>query len=399
MSGIVARGSDPLRHSIARLHLGSIRDRLPELGSALFVTYFPQVDKLEAEKGVFRNKYALALQDKAAMLRIPVTWLLMFEPLDGYDFKASVRLAAVFARHGEKVLMLEEFFTLKNFFMCVASWVREVLVAGYLLGRIDKKVLLAEPVGEENTALVRALWRKSFYGSRGIGGLIYYYMFRSMFREIRDTHDCVYYCEMQPWEKALNAARRVNPGRFRTIGFQHSSFSKNYFHYFYDKTELAGRGDATDLPLPDVMSCNGERAYAMFTGSGYRNVRKAESVRYLYLDTALSSDQSRARDDRPVLLVAGSVNREESLRLIRLTHEAFRKGMMGLRYGSRATWYAYGQFIQRTRHRCCRGRVSSVRERYRIALSVCGQHWCRADAIEALLSAVRSSSHFHGFDA
>jgi surface carbohydrate biosynthesis protein (TIGR04326 family) len=127
---------------------------------------------------------------------------------------------------------------------------------------------------------------------------------------------------MHAWEKALNAAKNgINPP-IRTIAYQHSSLSKNDLGYFYDRSETNRTGKTSDLPLPDILACNGKYLYDLLSESGYPNLIETEAVRYLYLDKVLSM-KPVSRKGRPVLLVAGPYNRNEARALVALVSTAF----------------------------------------------------------------------------
>ena len=74
----------------ARKILPLLATRLHAVGQFLFVTYFPNIDEEAAQQGIFKNKYALTLQDKMAELALPVTWLVMPVLYNGHNFVSSM---------------------------------------------------------------------------------------------------------------------------------------------------------------------------------------------------------------------------------------------------------------------------------------------------------------------
>ena len=201
-------------------------------------------------------------------------------------------------------------------------WLRQIGLSRYLFYHVNKTCLVAAPVGSECLPIVKSLWEQSFYGSIGIGGILYYFIFRQVFNKIKHVSNCIYYCEMQAWEKALIAAKNYTNPQIRTIGFQHSSVSRNIWSYFYDKTDTIRTGKATDLPLPDVFASNGEYTHSLLSESGYPGLTQVESVRYLYIDKILLT-QIPARMERPILLIAGAYDRSEAKALFALVYAAF----------------------------------------------------------------------------
>lgn len=309
---------------MARRGLPSLTARKPSSNTLLFVSYFPAIDKEAARDGVFRNKYAIALQDKLKEKKIPITWLLMPAPLDGYNFKDAVRLANKFASHGDKLFILEEFLTIKDAIKGLFLWLRQIGLSLIVFRRLKKTCLAAEPVGYQCHSIIKSLWNLSFCGPVAMVSILHALIFREVFKQIPGIVDCLYYLEMHAWEKALNAAKKdINP-QVRTIGYQHSSVSRNELGHFYDKTETVRTGKPSDLPLPDLLACNGQYLHDLFSESGFPNLIETEAVRYLYLDKILLLEPMPRRG-RPVLLVAGPYNRNEAKALAMLVYAAFPK--------------------------------------------------------------------------
>ncbi len=311
-----------LRCWIARKRLSRLTERKQSSNTLLFVSYFPAIDKEAAKDGTFRNKFAMSLQDKLEEKKIPITWLLMPVPLDGYNFEDAVSLAHKFATHGERLFILEEFLTIKDALRGLFLWFRQIALSFFLFYHLKKTGFAAEPVGYTCHSIVKSLWNMSFCGPVAIVAILHALIFREVFKNIPGIVDCLYYCEMQAWEKALNAAKKdINP-QIRTIGYQHASVSRNDLSYFYDKTETVNWGKPSDLPLPDILACNGKYLCNLLSESGYPNLIETEAVRYLYLHRMLSLKPMH-RKGRPLLLVAGPYNRNEAKALTALVCSAF----------------------------------------------------------------------------
>lgn len=322
LRGIFAWFHIILRCWIAQKGLSGLTERKRSSNTLLFVSYFPAIDKEAAKDGIFRNKFALSLQDKLEEKKIPITWLLMPVPLDGYNFKDAVSLARKFATHGERLFILEEFLTIKDAMKGLFLWFRQLALSLFLFHRLKKTGLAVEPVGYTCHFIVKSLWNQSFCGPVAIVAILHALIFREVFKKIPGIVDCLHYCEMQAWEKALNAAKKdINP-QIRTIGYQHASVSRNDLSYFYDKTETVSWGKPSDLPLPDILACNGKYLYDLLSESGYPNLIETEAVRYLYLHKMLSLEPM-PRKGRPLLLVAGPYNRNEAKALTALVCAAF----------------------------------------------------------------------------
>jgi surface carbohydrate biosynthesis protein (TIGR04326 family) len=307
---------------IAKRRLVSGENRFHKSRSILFVSYFPSIEKIPAQNGIFVNRYAPVLQDKLREAGLPVTWVLMYVPMDGVSFRDAVGTAKKFIDNGEKLFFLEEFLSVKDAVYGLFLWVRQVFISLFLFSFMDDAPLVSAPVGEKNRPFIRSLWNISFCGPTGAGGILFALTFRKMFRDIKNVTDCLYYFEMQPWEHALNSAKGQEQPDIRNIGFQHASVPKNSFGHFADKTETRRTADYTDLPLPDIVACNGRVTADLLAGSDYPAVTRLESIRYLYLDGVLAS-RVDSRQKRRALLVAGSASMEESTSLAMLVRSVF----------------------------------------------------------------------------
>jgi len=127
--------------------------------------------------------------------------------------------------------------------------------------------------------------------------------------------------QMHAWEKALNAAKGVAAGDVVVVGFQHTTLPKNVFHYFHDPGETTSAGAPSDLPLPDLLACNGDIPLGLMEKQRYPNLVKVEAVRQLYLSGRLGGARKEA-DLEPALLVAGSIDRDETRALVGLAATA-----------------------------------------------------------------------------
>ena len=316
-----------IRGHTVRLHFGSRSNRLPKSNSILFVSYFPSIDKCAAQEGVLRNKYALGLQDKLMEMGMPISWLFMCVPLNGHNFNDAVRMASTFVKNGESLFILEDYLTFRDTIKTFLLWLRQIVLSSFIFGSLKRNYLLSDPVGDVCEPIITSLWNTSFCGPNGIRGIFYYFIFKQVFKEIPYIKNCLYYCEMHAWEKALNAARKQESPNIRTIGFLHNTVPKNYYNYFYDPKEILLKGEITDLPLPDVLACNGEIPFNLMAKQRYPNLSKVEAIRHLYINKYLSCVKSAndidVYNNIPVLLVAGSIDRTETASLILLLNAAF----------------------------------------------------------------------------
>jgi surface carbohydrate biosynthesis protein (TIGR04326 family) len=305
----------------ARKALPPLASRINHDNSFMFVTYFPNIDEDAAANGVFRNKYALALQDKLAELKVPVNWLAMPVFYNGHNFAASMRLVNKFLASGNKFFVLQEFFTAKVFRQAFGWWLRQCMLSFKLFRVVKQDILTKRLTHPAALPLLKYLWLQSFVGSSGTRGIIFYLTYIEVFKTFPQLKTCLYFCEMQAWEKALVLAKKKQNPSVKTLAFQHTVVMENYFNYFYNTDEIKATGKPTDFPVPDQLIANGALTYSLLAKSNFPNLSEAEAIRQLYL-AHMPAVTSEVR--KPVLLVAGSYDRVETKSLITLVYQALR---------------------------------------------------------------------------
>lgn len=283
------------------------------------VSYFPAFDKEAASSGRYVNRYTGPLQDLLDRLGVGVTWLLIWAPLDGARYRDSLRLVRRFRAVGASMFMAEAFWGARAAAWAFAEWLRLAWLSTRLRAAGDAIPLTASPLIAACRPIVNELWHESFVGPNAMKAVCFAALFRGAWPKMPSLSACVYISEMHAWEKALNAT--LAGAQVTRIAFQHTAVSRNYFHYFHSAAETRTSGAADSLPLPDVMAANGRLTCAALAACGYPGLTEVESLRYIGLDAALR--EPRQRTDRPTLLVAGSLDRAESLALARLVHQAF----------------------------------------------------------------------------
>ncbi|TAM37177.1 hypothetical protein EPN54_05255 [bacterium] len=309
------------RGCLLRQRLGDFKKRLPPEGSSLFVTYFPSFDKEAALKGVFKNKYFLPLQDKLEDKGKAICWVFIYVPMEGINFRSSISLTRDFIKNGENIFFLEEFISFSDVIKGLYLWALQVITSSFLFPAVRKKCI-SEPLSSWAAPLVKPLWRKSFSGRPGMEGILYAIIFNKLFKKVPGLKDCLYFSEMQAWEKALNSAKHNQRPALRTIGFQHTCVSRNYLSYFYDLEEITDRDGKGALPLPDILACNGELMSKLLADSGYKNLEIVEALRHLHLKKIISNPLP-FKQKEPVLLVIGSIDAKESVSLLNFVYASF----------------------------------------------------------------------------
>lgn len=289
----------------------------------LFVTYFPYLDRDAARSGRFRNLYAGPLHDLFHEMGLAVVWLLVFVNIDGRSFREAVALKRRLSIEKECLYFVEEFLSCRSIFRGLGAWIRQAWRGRWLARRMNEELLTEGLSDAACLPILRQLWWRSTAGVDAVKGLLCYEAFKSAFASFPGIRQCLYYCEMQGWETALNAAARgVNP-TLKTIGYQHTAISRHFFPYFHAYSDVVkGNGGATTLPIPDVLACNGNVGKNLLTAVGYPHIVMVEAVRQAHLRSLIKAAPS-AREKQPTLLVAGSIERHETMAMLSLLAAAF----------------------------------------------------------------------------
>ncbi len=307
-----------------RLMLGSIKNRIKKFSSSiLFISYFPSVNKKEVEKGILENQYATPLQEKLTQMGRKITWIWMYVPINGYKYQDALRLTKIFSKNGEDNYLLEEFLTLKVLIRTLFLWARQTRIFLKLEKSMSEKMLCDKLLSPKGANIIKPLMRESFVGFTGLQGLLYFELYKKLFSSFTSVPYCIYYAEMQAWEKALNSAKKFKVPKMKSIGFQHGSICKNHFFYFYHPIETTQMKKSLSLPLPDTLACNGDIPMGLMGDCGYPNLKKVEAIRYLHLRESL--DKSNAYNKKRIVLIATSLDEEETKALISLVYETFPK--------------------------------------------------------------------------
>lgn len=302
--------------------LGNISKRLNKSSSLAFISYFPLIDKKSADKGILYDNFAKSVQIELREKNISITWLLMPVPADGMTYAETCYLAKKLADQGEVLFILYEFLTIKNIFIALSLWVRQILKSRFLLKYIRQYKINISSISQECEPIITDLWKKSFMGTTSMLGILYLLIYKQVWSDLNKISQCFYYCEMQSWEKALNAMKKLINPSITTIGFQHSSIPRNNFHYFYSPKDVTQHGRASDFPLPDKIAGNGHLMVNYLKESNFPNILQLESARYLYLNSILHTPITRL-STKPFLLVACSIKFEETCALLMLVKQAF----------------------------------------------------------------------------
>ncbi len=284
----------------------------------LAILYYPAFDMDMAEKGIFKNKQYAGLQDSLESEGRGITWLALYTPKDSLTLQESLGYAERFIRAGQSLFFLEEFNSPAVQFKSILSIFRTAV--NFL--NIEKTIVAAHTFGEYNFySIFKNDWYASFAGHVGYAGISQYHIFRRVL-EIFQAKKCLYFCEMQAWEKALVSARNSLNCRTSIFGYQSGTVSEMLLMYFNDPEEVADRGRYA-LPRPDKILCNGRVPYQYLKRSGWRDedIMIVEAVRYNYLRKHVNN--LSPHDQRSVMVIL-SIHPEESSSILTMAYKALK---------------------------------------------------------------------------
>ena len=310
------------RKILSRIFLGTVLRKDVSENPILFISYYPAFEIESAQRGIFKNRYAGNLQEKMKAMNLKINWLMIYVSLENQSYLDAIKWTRKFNQNRENIWLLEEFLNLRAFFNILHTWGLQWYKFIYSSRHAPSDFLSRNLCLKEGEGLLFPIWRQSLIGKIGMQGIIYYELFKLALKNFNTSSHCIYYSEMHAWEKALNSARKRNHETIITIGYQHTAISENYFHYFYHPKEIERTNEELDLPLPDILGCNGNYVYESLSKSKYPILRKLEAVRYLYLNK-ISEKIYGDKKNRKLLLVAGSVIKNENISLTDIVVNAF----------------------------------------------------------------------------
>ena len=307
-----------LRTLKVKRKLGSLPRRPSGNNAVMIITYYPNINKAQAEQGFFKNRYFSSLQESLEMRGQDITWIAMYVEHNSVSFAESLQFAEDFIRKGYVFYFLVEFCS----FAAQIRALLDMIASGAKFLMIERKIAEQHTFGEYNFYPVfRDDWYRSFFSITGYYGRLYYEMFKSLLGRFNNGK-CLYYCEMHAWEKALASAKNALGCGISLMGYQHATVSSMLLNYFNDPSEFMESG-AYMMPIPDAVICNGRIPYGYLRESGWpaEKLHIAEAIRYNSLKYSIKRKWNKAKD---IVLIAFSISPEESSSILNMTWSSLR---------------------------------------------------------------------------
>lgn len=285
----------------------------------MIITPYPHIDVALAQKeGVFNNKFYPFLQEELEKKKQHIIWVCMYVENNNISFDEALRHVRSFIKNGVTVFFLEEF----NSVFAQARALFIMLRSGFRYLKLEKDIRELHDFGNYNFyPLFREDWRLSFMNHIGYEGILHYNSFRSLLKQSKAKR-CLHLCEMQAWEKSLEAAKKSLRSNMSLFAYQHGAMPKMYLSYFNHPNEMKMNG-VYAWRGPDKIICNGQIPYSYLKESGWPldRIELAEAIRYNHLKGFLKSSLPHKKN---IILLVLSLNLRESSSLLTVTWEAFK---------------------------------------------------------------------------
>ncbi len=293
-------------------------------GKIAFVTYSDNCVPEANRQGRYENRYWAHLPDMLDEESVSSNWLHLYIK-DGLFTTASHAAVALNAynnssRDRQIHVALDSFIGLNVICRTMRDYLRLFRIGMHLGGALRT---MPDNI-PDFWPLLRADWRVSMFGAVAMNNLLFLNLFETAFNALPQQQQGVYLEENMGWEFGfINAWRGAGHGRL--IGTPHATVRYWDLRYFFDQRSYQRTGD-NELPLPDLVACNGPVMRAAYVHGGYpvRDLIDVEALRYLHLgQTQRKTEYLACRTVDPVrLLVLGDYLPENTRLQMRLLEHA-----------------------------------------------------------------------------
>ncbi|MCK9376409.1 MAG: hypothetical protein M0P73_09675 [Syntrophobacterales bacterium] len=298
---------------------------------ATIVTYFPNIDPGQAEKGIFLSRYWGRLHRVLAESPWTINWVWFFAPSVEYTFAQALRLRRRFTETAggrARYFFLEEFLPFKSLLKAVGLYM-QLGRRRFTLRSVSRAFHF--PGSDLNFWPVLARdWRNSLSGWAAMEGCLAWVSFRELAARLPRQEWGLYPWENQAWERPLNTAW-PQEGHGKLMGFQHVSLRYLDLRSFEDPRSYTLGPDAP--PLPEVLAMGGLKDKELLEETKFpsQGLAMVEALRYMNLSQqpVESSLPSVASGGKTLLVVTGYMVSETASQLRLLAQAAQGGGLAG----------------------------------------------------------------------
>ena len=108
----------------------------------------------------------------------PINWLFMYVPINGQSYNDALKMANEFSKHSESVFFIEEFLSIRVVLNVLFMFLVQILKHLILTTLITSNVLTEGLTVPESKGFMYLLWHRSFVGTIGIQGIVYFELFK-----------------------------------------------------------------------------------------------------------------------------------------------------------------------------------------------------------------------------
>jgi surface carbohydrate biosynthesis protein (TIGR04326 family) len=303
-----------------RSFFSSARTKPATLGESelLFVDIFTHLDLEKVQRGRFASGYWSSLPDQLEAAGISVKWLHLFyrSPMTPIRSKARRLVAALnTGAKDQSHFLLDDFLNGQSIGRVLLRYFRLIII--YLRLRDFHANFCPKAISMPIGIVLFKRWEASMIGIEAIANCSKISLFEEFFNADARYRKCVFVCENQPWEHALNYAwrRRFNGD---LVGIAHSTIRYWDLRYFFDSREFGSANHKKSNFMPDYLAVNGRAASVALLESGFddRKIVHVEALRFLYLNSCKG-----VRSLRKSVLICGDFSSSSTLRLLNFVAE------------------------------------------------------------------------------
>jgi surface carbohydrate biosynthesis protein (TIGR04326 family) len=292
------------------------------------VTFFPNIDKKQAENGKFYSRYWEDFHKMLDESSVSVNWVWFYFRQNEIDYREAVRLKDVCnsSEPGKyKHYLLDEFLSSSVLWLAVCMYFK-MYIKGKRLLKLKKAFVF--PKSKLNFyPFMKADWDSSFFGALARDEVLRMALFDSMAQKLSPGPWSMFTWENQGWELGLVSAWKRHKKTMPIFGYVHPSVRPLDLCMLSDPRTYAGKGIEAQ-PLPDRLAVGTSSGLDLLEQSGYPKEKlfDTEALRYMNLMGLYRSEKKDLKSSGRILLVApGMINHETTIHFAMLA-EAWRQG-------------------------------------------------------------------------